>query len=83
MAIDDGEQGFLVDFFDTGALVDAVDRLLEDGVLRKRLASNARVRVRGRYDLNRYCLPRQMMLIEKLATGIVEVAAFPFRSQMA
>lgn len=68
-AIEDGEQGLLVDFFDAGALVKAVDRLLEDGVLRKRLSTGARVRARERYDLNRCCLPRQIVLLEALVTG--------------
>lgn len=67
--IDDGEQGLLIDFFDTRALVGAVEHLLSDAQLRERLGSHARRRACERYDLMRQCLPRQVTLIESMATG--------------
>jgi glycogen synthase len=43
--VDDGENGVLVDPFDTSALVDALDRLLSDPAWRARLGEAARQRV--------------------------------------
>ncbi|PZX18853.1 glycosyltransferase involved in cell wall biosynthesis [Palleronia aestuarii] len=68
-AITDGETGRLVDFFDAGALVEAVSKLLDDGAARARLGAAARARIVRDYDLARVCLPRQMAWIEALARG--------------
>jgi glycosyltransferase involved in cell wall biosynthesis len=64
--IDDGQQGLLVSFFDTRALVDSIDRLLSDAELRERLGVQARQRICERYDLQRHCLPQQVALIESM-----------------
>ena len=68
-AISDGQTGLLVDFFDSGALVERVCALLEDGDLRARLGQAARAHVQARYDLRRICLPQQMDWIERLAAA--------------
>lgn len=68
-AIDDGQQGLLVDFFDSQALVNAIERLLANAELRERLGWQARQRVCERYDLKRYCLPRQVALVESMSAG--------------
>lgn len=64
--IDDGQHGLLVDFFDTAALVSAIERLLADAQLRERLGAQARQRVCERFDLRRQCLPQQVALIESI-----------------
>lgn len=66
--IDDEQQGLLVDFFDTRALVSTIERLLTDAPLRERLGTQARQRVCEHYDLKRQCLPKQVALIESTAT---------------
>lgn len=65
-AIDDGQQGLLIDFFDVRALVSTVEHLLSDVQLRERLGLQARQRACERYDLKRHCLPRQVTLIESM-----------------
>ncbi|MDP4300784.1 glycosyltransferase [Leptothrix discophora] len=67
--IDHGETGWLVDFFDTAALVEAS----ADALARPRDADGigvrARARVLERYDLQRVCLPRQIALAERVGAG--------------
>lgn len=58
--------GLLVDFFDRGALVDAIMAVLDDRALASRLGRTARDVVRQRYELNDVCLPAQLRWIEKL-----------------
>lgn len=65
-AITSGENGELVDFFDTAALVDRVAGLLDDPARRARLGAAAREHVRARYDLQRVCLPRQIEWVQGL-----------------
>lgn len=67
--IDDEQQGLLIDFFDTQALVSSVEYLISDVQLRERLGLQARQRACERYDLKRRCLPRQVTLVESMATG--------------
>lgn len=59
-------QCFLVDFFETVALVRAIARVLIDPGVRQYLGSQARRRVCEYYDLKRHCLLRQLMLIESI-----------------
>lgn len=61
------ETGRLVDFFDGAALVDQVDRLLDDAPARERLGRNARAQVQAEYDLHSVCLPGQVAWVESLA----------------
>jgi glycosyltransferase involved in cell wall biosynthesis len=50
-AIADGRTGLLVDPADAGALADAIERLLTDGELARRLGEAARQEILERYDL--------------------------------
>ena len=61
------ETGRLVDFFDGAALVDQVDRLLDDAPARERLGRNARAHIQQNYDLQSVCLPGQVAWVESLA----------------
>ena len=64
--IRDDETGWLVDFFDTGALVEEVCALLDDAGARQRLGRAARDLILARYDLQNVCLPRQLAWVEEL-----------------
>ena len=65
-AIRHDETGRLVDFFDGDALVSEVCDLLDDADARERLGIAAREYVRGNYDLQTVCLPRQLDWIQRL-----------------
>jgi glycosyltransferase involved in cell wall biosynthesis len=64
--IADGENGVLVDFFDTPALAARVAAVLEAPGEHRALAREARKTVQQRYDLESVCLPRQLQLVEQL-----------------
>jgi glycosyltransferase involved in cell wall biosynthesis len=64
--IADGENGFLVDFFDSAALAARVEAVLEAPGEHRALAREARRTVQQRYDLESMCLPRQLQLVEQL-----------------
>ncbi|GAB2588322.1 glycosyltransferase [Ramlibacter solisilvae] len=66
-AIQDGQTGQLVDFFDVDGLAAKVCALLDDPAERMRLGSNAREFARTHYDLKRVCLPRQLQWVNDLA----------------
>jgi glycosyltransferase involved in cell wall biosynthesis len=61
-AISHGEQGLLVDFFDTNGLATAVQSLLADDTRRASLSAAARRRAAGDYDLAQL-LPRRRKLL--------------------
>ncbi len=65
--IEDGETGVLFPFFEGGAMVEAVCRLLDDPAERARLGRVARERIVGRYDLKRHALPAQQDWVARLA----------------
>ncbi|WP_062229397.1 glycosyltransferase [Aureimonas frigidaquae] len=60
--------GLMVDFFDTGALAGAIDRLLGDAPLRARLGTAARAHAVGNYDV-RSCVPAQARWVAGIALG--------------
>lgn len=60
------DNGVLVDFFDTKAIVSQVCELAEAPLKRKKLSSNARNFARQRYDLHMQCLPKQISWVEGL-----------------
>jgi len=66
-AIEQGETGRLVNFFDTHALAAHVCELLDDPAERTRLGANARAFAVNHYDLKSVCLPRQILHIRELA----------------
>ena len=66
--ISHGHTGLLVDFFSPSALADSVSTLLTDRSLASKLGNNARQLVFDRYSLQG-CVPRQLALIELVASG--------------
>jgi glycosyltransferase involved in cell wall biosynthesis len=56
-AVDDGVQGLLVPQRDPKALADALERLLGDDGLRRKLGAAGRARVEEKFD-RRLCAPR-------------------------
>lgn len=65
----DGETGSLVDYFDGEGLVDRICALLDDPQTRARYSAAARDHVVRNYDLDTVCLPQQVALIERVASG--------------
>jgi glycosyltransferase involved in cell wall biosynthesis len=63
--IDDGENGFLFDYFSQEELVEKVSLLMNDPTLRKKVARKARQTVVERYDLHTVCLPQHIALINE------------------
>jgi glycosyltransferase involved in cell wall biosynthesis len=53
-AVEDGETGFLVPAADSEALAGALERLLVDGELRRRLGAAGRARALSRFDVSHY-----------------------------
>jgi glycosyltransferase involved in cell wall biosynthesis len=52
-AIEDGSEGFVVPQGDASALADAIERILRDPDLRRRLGGNAARKVREKFDIER------------------------------
>lgn len=65
-AIQHGETGLLVDFFDHEALAKTVSSLLDNLELRKGLGRNAREFAVKNYDLHTVCLPKQLAWVDAL-----------------
>jgi glycosyltransferase involved in cell wall biosynthesis len=65
--IEDGSNGYLVDFFDTEAMAERIRDALEDPAAGARVRRNARRTVVETYDLKRICLPAHLALIGRLA----------------
>lgn len=65
--ITDGENGVLVDFFDTEALVGRICELLDDPERRERLGKAARKYIVENYDLETVCLPQHIELVDRVA----------------
>jgi glycosyltransferase involved in cell wall biosynthesis len=64
--IRDGENGRLVDFFDSDALVERVGEALSHPERQEQLRANARQTVVERYDLKSVCLPAYLALLRRL-----------------
>ncbi|MBZ9566670.1 MULTISPECIES: glycosyltransferase [Modicisalibacter] len=64
--ITSGENGYLVDFFDRQALVDAVSEALAHPEAMAPLRDRARRTILDHYDLHTQCLPQQLALIDSL-----------------
>jgi len=63
--IEDGRNGFLVDFFSTEAIAAKVDEALKNK--NQNIRAEARRTAVERFDLKRICLPAQRRLVEELA----------------
>ena len=61
----DGENGLLVDFFDTRQIADRVDEAISERGRMEKIRARARETVVERYDLRKVCLPQQLALIER------------------
>lgn len=68
-AVRDGIEGRLVDFFDTGALAQAIIAGLADPAATAPMRAAARARVLAEYDLARVCLPRLLAFVEAQGQG--------------
>ena len=68
--LDHERNGLLVDFFNPQAIAEQVDRLLSDRSLAKTLGHQAHLDAVEHYSLER-CLPRQLNLIDLVASGAV------------
>ena len=68
-AIQHGETGRLVDFFDADALATEVAAMLADPDARGQLGCHAREFARRHYDLQAVCLPAQLRWVQALARG--------------
>jgi glycosyltransferase involved in cell wall biosynthesis len=64
--IRDGENGLLVNFFSSEALVNAICRVLEHPDRMMEIRKQARRTIVERFDVRTICLPRQIQLIEGL-----------------
>jgi glycosyltransferase involved in cell wall biosynthesis len=64
--IEDGDNGFLVDFFDIAGLVDRVVEVLKRADVYGHVRAAARASVIARYDLKAVCLPAQLSLLRQL-----------------
>lgn len=67
--IEDGVNGVLVDFFDPRALADVVCKALESPDEYAGIRAAARETVVSKYDLRTVCLPAQLDLVKKVASG--------------
>ncbi len=67
--IHDKHTGWLVDFFDSAGLAEAVCALLANPQERQRLGHNARAYAVANYDLKTMCLPKQLAWVEQLASA--------------
>ena len=65
--IRDGENGLLVDFFNSAEVAGRVVAALEDRAAFASLRENARRTIVENYDLKTICLPQQLRMIEELA----------------
>jgi glycosyltransferase involved in cell wall biosynthesis len=63
--IEDGRNGFLVDFFDADGLADRVAAVLAQPHRFNELRAAARRTIIARYDLSNVCLPRQISMVEQ------------------
>jgi glycosyltransferase involved in cell wall biosynthesis len=63
--IEDGENGFLFDYFSQKELIEKVSLLMENPELRKNVSKKARQTVVERYDLHTVCLPQHIALIDE------------------
>jgi glycosyltransferase involved in cell wall biosynthesis len=67
--ISDGENGLLVDFFDSEAIAARTAEVLTHADRFEQIRQNARRTVVERYSLQRQCLPRQLALLQSIARG--------------
>ena len=64
--VTDGENGYLVDFFDVDGLANSIARVCAGRARQEPMRRAARSTVLRRYDLKGVCLPRHLKLFDKL-----------------
>ncbi len=64
--IEDGKNGFLVDFFDAPALANKIADTLANRESLSHIRKNARDTIVKRYDLKKVCLPKQIEIVESI-----------------
>jgi len=74
--IRDGENGLLVDFFDTEAIAEKVESALGDPSCMEALRASARQSIVAKYDCATVCLPQQLRLIDGLMHGAYGQGSF-------
>jgi glycosyltransferase involved in cell wall biosynthesis len=72
--IADGDNGWLVDFFDTRALADRIGDALRSRHADTAMRAAARSTIVNRYDLRGICLPAQLAMLQRL-TGACSLVA--------
>jgi glycosyltransferase involved in cell wall biosynthesis len=65
--IEDGRNGYLVEFFDREGWLNTLERVLAHPEGQPAIAALARQTVVERYDLSAHCLPRQLALVDQVA----------------
>jgi len=73
--IADGENGVLVDFFDTRGLAEKVSDVQENTARLEPIRVAARATVAGRFDLKRICLPRLVGMLQTITTNALRHVA--------
>ncbi len=68
--IRDGENGVLVDFFNTKAIVEKVESVLGEPKRYEALRVQGRKAIEERFDLERVCLPQQIKLVESMLQSL-------------
>ncbi len=68
--IRDGENGLLFDFFDTKAIAEKVESVLDELKRHEALRVRARETIKERFDLKRDWLPRQIKVVESMLSPI-------------
>lgn len=71
--IETGSNGLLVNFFDGEALAHSIAKVLADPQQYRSLGKEARNTVVQHYDLTTICLPKQLALVDQLASGRFEL----------
>jgi glycosyltransferase involved in cell wall biosynthesis len=72
-----GENGWLVDFFDTEGLAQRIASVLADPQAQQALRLEARATAVQGYDLQSVCLPSQLSLVDCLLQGERPPAVIP------
>ena len=64
--IENEKNGIITDFFDENELAKNVERVINDGELRRHIGENAKITIEQKYSLKK-CLPKQIALINLLS----------------
>jgi glycosyltransferase involved in cell wall biosynthesis len=65
--ISDGDNGYLVEFFDRDGWLNRLEQVLADPQDHRQIAARARQTAVDRYDLRSVCLPQQLNMVDQVA----------------